>query len=38
VAYESLFAELERVAAFGDDARVILSDLAHLYRRMGTAG
>jgi hypothetical protein len=33
-AYESLFAELERVALFGDEARSVLSGLADRYRTM----
>jgi transcriptional regulator with XRE-family HTH domain len=36
-AYESLFAELERVAAFGDEARSFVSGLADRYRAMTDA-
>jgi transcriptional regulator with XRE-family HTH domain len=33
-AYESLFAELERIAVFGDEARSFLADLADRYRAL----
>jgi Domain of unknown function (DUF5753) len=33
-AYESLFAELERVAAFGDEARSVFQELGDRYRAM----
>jgi hypothetical protein len=33
-AYESVFAELERVAAFGDEARSALQELGERYRAM----